>query len=82
MSRFINMEFDIAIFVHEEVDKELKDQIFESDKKYVALMSKMYDEYDKYEHITSMCFPLYCSKIHTTIFMILYLFHAYYNTFY
>jgi len=56
--------FDICIFVHEEVDLEFKRDILTSDKKFVALMSREYDNYDKYTHINSICFPLYCSKIH------------------
>jgi len=58
-------EFDIVIFVHEESDIEFKKSIIKSDKKFIALVSREYDYYDKYRHISSMCFPLYCSKIHT-----------------
>ncbi|MEN8303251.1 MAG: ATP-binding protein [Campylobacterota bacterium] len=58
-------DFDVAIFVHEECDNECRNKIINSDKKFVALMSKQYDIYDSYKHINTMCFPLYCSKIHT-----------------
>lgn len=58
-------DFDIGIFVHEESDNELKNKIIDSGKKFVALMSKQYDYYDNYIHVNPMCFPLYCSKIHT-----------------
>lgn len=61
----LDEDFDIAIFVHEEIKQKFKNQIVNSSKKFIALMSKGYDEYDKYSHITSMCFPIYCSKIHT-----------------
>jgi signal transduction histidine kinase/DNA-binding response OmpR family regulator len=57
-------ECDICIFVHEEIDSELKKELLLSSKKFIALMSREYDIYDKYEHINSICFPLYCSKIH------------------
>jgi signal transduction histidine kinase/CheY-like chemotaxis protein len=57
-------DFDVAIFVHEDTDKKTKDFIINSDKQYISLMSKQYDEYEKYQHINTMCFPLYCSKIH------------------
>ncbi len=58
-------DFDVGIFVHEECDNEFKNKLINSDKKFVALMSKQYDYYDNYKHISPMCFPLYCSKIHT-----------------
>ncbi len=58
-------DFDVAIFVHEDVDYQTKEFIRASDKQYIALMSKQYDEYDKDMNINAICFPLYCSKIHT-----------------
>jgi len=60
----IDGDYDIFVFVHEDIDYKLRNDIMYSKKKYLALMSKDYDDYDKYTHITSMCFPLYCSKIH------------------
>jgi len=57
-------DFDICVFVHEVVDLDFKKKIFSSDKKYVALMSREYDDYDEYNNISTICFPLYCSKIH------------------
>ena len=61
----LEYDYDVAIFVHEDMDKKTIEYIKGADKQYIALMSKQYDEYEKYEHINSMCFPLYCSKIHT-----------------
>ena len=61
----LDCEYDVAIFVHEDMPRKLKESIKNSDKQFIALMSKQYDEYEKYKHINSMCFPLYCSKIHT-----------------
>ncbi|WP_457747928.1 ATP-binding protein [Sulfurimonas sp.] len=60
----LDCEFDICIFVHEECDLDFRKKIISSNKKYVALMSREYDDFDRYKHINSMCFPLYCSKIH------------------
>ena len=60
----LDVEFDVAIFVHEETDQNTKNFIKQSGKQYISLMSKQYDEYEKYNHINTMCFPLYCSKIH------------------
>ena len=55
---------DILIFVHEECDKNIIHQIVDGTKPSIALMSREYDDYEKYKHINSICFPLYCSKIH------------------
>jgi len=60
----IDGNFDVCIFVHEDIDEELHTQIIRSGKKFVALMSKEYDTYDSYNEVVSMCYPLYCSKIH------------------
>ncbi|MCW8895203.1 ATP-binding protein [Sulfurimonas sp.] len=62
----LDMDYDIAIFLEEYVESEFKEKILKSDKKYIALTSKPSDMYEKYSHITSICFPLYCSKIRTT----------------
>ncbi len=56
-------EFDVCIFVHEAVDVEFQREILTSEKKFIALMSQEYDNYDKYDHIVAISFPLYCSKI-------------------
>ena len=58
-------DFDIGIFVYEDLTPELESFILKSSKKFVALMSREYDTYDNDEHVSSMCYPLYCSKIHT-----------------
>jgi len=58
-------EFDVGIFVNEECSHEFLDLIKSSEKKFIALMSKEYDLYDNYQHIASLCFPLYCAKIHS-----------------
>jgi len=50
--------------VHEECDVAVQKEMIFSEKKYIALMSKEYDTYEQYQHINTMCFPLYCSKIH------------------
>lgn len=60
-------DFDAYVFIHEEMSLNTKKMIIKSDKKYISLMSKDYDSYDKYNHIESMCFPLYCSKIYEKI---------------
>ena len=59
----LDMEYDIALFLDDNIDYASKNKILKSDKKYISLTSKQNDEYEKYEHIASICFPLYCSKI-------------------
>ncbi|WP_297431441.1 hybrid sensor histidine kinase/response regulator [Sulfurimonas sp.] len=55
---------DIFIFVHEEHNAAFVQKVLASKKHSIALMSREYDDYDKYKSINSICFPLYCSKIH------------------
>lgn len=62
----LDQEYDIAVFLDEYIDGEMKEKIINSDKKYVAITSNPSDKYEKYPHISSACFPLYCSKIRTT----------------
>jgi len=59
------VDFDICIFSDGECDLEFKNKVLVSDKKFIALMSQEDDLYDVYPHINYLCFPLYCSKIHT-----------------
>jgi signal transduction histidine kinase/CheY-like chemotaxis protein len=60
-----DLAFDVCLFVHEDVDLEFKQKIIKhKDKKFIALMSREYDNYERYGHINSLCFPLYCSKMH------------------
>ncbi|OIP58330.1 MAG: hybrid sensor histidine kinase/response regulator [Helicobacteraceae bacterium CG2_30_36_10] len=66
MSRSLVSDFDVALFIHEDVDEEFKEKVIASDKKYIALMSKPCDDYEEYPNITSLCFPLYSSKIINT----------------
>ncbi len=61
----IKSEDEIVIFLEEDVDDEFKEKIINSDKKYIALTSKPSDIYEMSPHITTICFPLYCSKIKT-----------------
>lgn len=58
--------YDIAVFLDEYVEGDMKERIINSDKKYVAITSNPTDKYEKYSHISSACFPIYCSKIRTT----------------
>jgi len=68
----LESEADILIFVHEECDKNTIHKIVQGSRPAIALMSREYDDYDKYQHINSICFPLYCSKIHKAFDELLY----------
>ncbi|MEA1983573.1 MAG: ATP-binding protein [Campylobacterota bacterium] len=57
-------DFDVCIFVHEECDLEFKKQVLRSNKKFITLMSREYNDYESYKHIENACFPLYCSKMY------------------
>jgi CheY-like chemotaxis protein len=59
----LESDFDIALFVFEDLDREEKELIFKSDKKFIALMTRDHNDFEKYKHIHNICFPLYCSKI-------------------
>ncbi|MBL0707571.1 MAG: response regulator [Sulfurimonas sp.] len=59
----LDADFDIAFFVDEKATDEFKDQIINSDKKFIAMVNKPSDIYDKYSNIAFISFPLYCSKI-------------------
>jgi len=68
-----NVDFDICLFVHEDADLKFKQEILNAkEKKFIALMSREYDNYERFEHINSLCFPLYCSKIHRAFNELLY----------
>jgi signal transduction histidine kinase/DNA-binding response OmpR family regulator len=60
----IENDCDVVIFIHESVDYKFRNLITSSDKKFIALMSKEYDDYEEFENVISLCFPLYCSKIY------------------
>lgn len=61
----IKSEDEIVIFLEEDVDDDFKEKIINSDKKYIALTSRPSDIYEMSPHISTICFPLYCSKIKT-----------------
>ncbi|MCD6258150.1 MAG: response regulator [Helicobacteraceae bacterium] len=63
--------FDVAVFVHEELDDNLKNSLKDSDKRCVALMGKLSDEYSENKNIVTLCFPLYCAKIRAAFLEVL-----------
>jgi len=62
----LDENYDIALFLDDDIDMKTKDIIINSHKKYISLTSKPSDIYEKNDHISSICFPLYCSKIKTS----------------
>lgn len=65
-------EHDLVIFLEEDVDKEFKEKILNSDKKYIALTNRPSDMYETYPNVSTICFPLYCSKIKTAFDELIY----------
>lgn len=59
----LNLEYDIAIMLEDDIDDKVREKILNSNEKYIILTSKPDDKYEKYSHISSISFPLYCSKI-------------------
>ncbi|QFR48778.1 response regulator [Sulfurimonas lithotrophica] len=61
----LNTDFDVALYINEDMnDTALKNHILnDTNQNYIALMSKETDEYKNYSHISSMTYPLYCSKL-------------------
>jgi len=55
--------YDIAIFINEEVNDDFRNKILKSNKKYISLTSIQSDIFEKHNNISSIYFPLYCSKI-------------------
>ena len=66
VSESLECDFDVALFIHEDVDAAFQEKAIYSDKRYIALMSKAYDDYEQHLNVASLCFPLYCSKIINT----------------
>ncbi len=59
-------DFDVALFVNEDFDKKIKKKLIKSNKKFIAMASKQDNEFNKYNNISPISFPLYCSKIRET----------------
>ncbi|MDF1878477.1 response regulator [Sulfurimonas sp. SAG-AH-194-C20] len=57
--------FDLGVLVHDENNHSMQEFIANSQDKFIVLMSKEYDTYEKHLNVSTMCFPLYCAKIHT-----------------
>jgi len=68
----LDIAFDIALFLDDDIDEFTKNKIFTSNKRYISLTSKPNDIYEEYNHISSVCFPLYCSKIKVSFDELLY----------
>ncbi|MDD5158381.1 ATP-binding protein [Sulfurimonas sp.] len=63
LSDTLDIDFDVAIFLEESFDEKLENKILDPNKKYISITSKPSEKYKKYPNISSLIFPLYCSKI-------------------
>jgi signal transduction histidine kinase/DNA-binding response OmpR family regulator len=60
----LNVDYDIALFINEDIDEGIKKQIKNTPKrKYLALMTRDSGEYEEFINIQSAVFPLYCTKL-------------------
>ncbi len=63
----LNCKYDVAIFIDEDMPVDwLRNHYKIHNRYYISLMNTQSDKYDKYDDITPMTFPLYCSKIKDT----------------
>ncbi|MFT7859466.1 MAG: ATP-binding protein [Sulfurimonas sp.] len=59
----LDLEYDICIFLHEQMNPEDIQKVINSERKYIAILSQECDMYDNYIHINTVSFPLYCEKL-------------------
>ena len=64
---YLDNDFDIAVLIYEEMTESLREQIKNSDKKYIVLMNKLYNDFEDFLNVVPLCFPLYPSKIKSSI---------------
>jgi len=73
----LSCKYDIAIFIDEDMPDFWLEKHSKTDGKYyISLMNTQSDKYDNSDDITTMTFPLYCSKIKDTFSELL---HPNYN---
>ncbi|WP_304542775.1 ATP-binding protein [Sulfurimonas microaerophilic] len=68
----LDLEYDICIFLHEELTSEDMSKIINSDKKFISIVSQECDIYDNYMHTNTISFPLYCEKLKVAFEELLY----------
>ncbi|QOP40845.1 hybrid sensor histidine kinase/response regulator [Sulfurimonas marina] len=68
----LDLEYDICIFLHEELISEEMSKIIKSDKKFISIVSQECDIYDNYMHVNTISFPLYCEKLKVAFEELLY----------
>ncbi len=59
-------DYDLLFFI-DDVDDETLKKIKQQEVPSIAIMDKIDDKFDLVENITSLVFPLYCSKIYHTL---------------
>lgn len=63
ISDTLETDFDVAIFLEEDIDNKTECEVLDPNKKYISITSKPSEKYKRYPYISSLIFPLYCSKI-------------------
>ncbi|WP_428739612.1 ATP-binding protein [Sulfurimonas sp.] len=67
-----DLEYDICVFLHEELNSQDIAAVIKSNKKYIAIVSQECDIFDNYMHINTLSFPLYCEKLKVAFEELLY----------
>lgn len=67
-----DVDYDICVFLHDELSSEDIQKVIRSQRKYIAILSSECDIYDNYMHINTISFPLYCEKLKVSFEELLY----------
>ncbi|WP_428737071.1 ATP-binding protein [Sulfurimonas sp.] len=67
-----DLEYDICVFLHEELNSQDIAAVIKSNKNYIAIVSQECDIFDNYMHINTLSFPLYCEKLKVAFEELLY----------
>ncbi|MEJ2373062.1 MAG: ATP-binding protein, partial [Sulfurimonas sp.] len=67
-----SLEYDICVFLHEDLTSQDIATVINSNKKFIAIVSQECDIYDNYIHINTLSFPLYCEKLKVAFEELLY----------
>lgn len=68
----LDHNYDICIFVHDDMDSQDISKVIGSEKKFIAIASQECDIYNNYLHINTVSFPLYCEKLKAAFGELLY----------
>lgn len=68
----LDLDYDICVFLHEELTSEEMAKVIGSNKKFISIVSQESDIYENYIHVNTVAFPLYCEKLKVSFEELLY----------